>query len=215
MTNILIAGVGGQGTVLAAKLLATAATNKGWPVRTAETIGMAQRGGTVISHVRMGDGGEEVLAPLITRGTADMIIGFEPGEAARAMPYLAHDGLVVTATTTVQPVTSSLSGGPYDAQDILNNLQTMIYNEASRMRTMGRRRTGRDGAAPREPELVCVNDAAVLRRLGAPRRMLNTVMLAAALSKGRVPLTVDDQREAIPQVIKPQHVAANLRATEL
>lgn len=215
MMNILIAGVGGQGTVLAAKLLATAATNRGWHVRTAETIGMAQRGGSVVSHVRMGDAGEEVLAPLITHGTADMIIGFEPGEAARALPYLAHDGMVVTATTTVQPVTSALSGDPYDAQEILSTMQTMLYNEAVRMRTSGRRRPTRDGSGPREPELVCVNDAAILRRLGSPRRMLNTVMLAAALSKRRTPLTVDDLREAIPQVIKPQHVAANLRATEL
>ena len=214
MTNILIAGVGGQGTVLAAKLLATAATNKGWQVRTAETIGMAQRGGSVVSHVRMGDAGEEVLAPLITHGTADMIIGFEPGEAARALPYLARDGMVVTATTTVQPVTSALSGQPYDAQEILNTMQTLLYNEAVRLRTSGRRRS-RTGSVLHEPELVCVNDAVVLRRMGASRRMLNTVMLAAALSKGRVPLTVEDLREAIPQVIKPQHVPANLRATEL
>ena len=214
MTNILIAGVGGQGTVLAAKLLATAATNKGWQVRTAETIGMAQRGGSVVSHVRMGDAGEEVLAPLITHGTADMIIGFEPGEAARALPYLARDGMVVTATTTVQPVTSALSGQPYDAQEILNTMQTLLYNEAVRLRISGRRRS-RTGSVLHEPELVCVNDAVVLRRLGASRRMLNTVMLAAALSKGRVPLTVEDLREAIPQVIKPQHVPANLRATEL
>ena len=214
MTNILIAGVGGQGTVLAAKLLATAATSKGWQVRTAETIGMAQRGGSVVSHVRMGDAGEEVLAPLITHGTADMIIGFEPGEAARALPYLARDGMVVTATTTVQPVTSALSGQPYDAQEILNTMQTLLYNEAVRLRTSGRRRS-RTGSVLHEPELVCVNDAVVLRRLGASRRMLNTVMLAAALSKGRVPLTVEDLREAIPQVIKPQHVPANLRATEL
>lgn len=213
MTNILIAGVGGQGTVLAAKLLATAATNKGWQVRTAETIGMAQRGGSVVSHVRMGDGGEEVLAPLITEGTADLIIGFEPGEAARALPYLARDGLIVTATTTVQPVTSALSGEPYDAQEILNQIQTLLYNEAARMRANGRRRT-RDGA-PREPQLVCVNDVAVLRRLGASRRMLNTVLLATALAQGRVPLTLEDLREAIPQVIKPEHVTANLRATEL
>ena len=62
MRNVLLSGVGGQGTVLAAKVLAQAAQDKGWQVRTAETIGMAQRGGNVVSHVRMGDGGEEVLA---------------------------------------------------------------------------------------------------------------------------------------------------------
>ena len=61
MINVLLCGVGGQGTVLAAKVLAQAAQSKGWQVRTAETIGMAQRGGSVTSHVRMGDGGEPVL----------------------------------------------------------------------------------------------------------------------------------------------------------
>lgn len=86
MIDILLAGVGGQGTVLAAKVLAQAAQNKGWQVRTAETIGMAQRGGNVTSHVRMGSNGEAVYSPLITPGTADMVIALEPGEAARALP---------------------------------------------------------------------------------------------------------------------------------
>ena len=86
MIDILLAGVGGQGTVLAAKVLAQAAQSRGWQVRTAETIGMAQRGGNVTSHVRMGSGGEEVFSPLITPGTADMVIALEPGEAARALP---------------------------------------------------------------------------------------------------------------------------------
>ena len=92
MRNVLLTGVGGQGTVLAAKVLAQAAQAKGWQVRTAETIGMAQRGGSVVSHVRMGDDGEEVIAPLVAKGTADMIIAFEPAEAARVLPYLAPDG---------------------------------------------------------------------------------------------------------------------------
>ena len=83
MRNVLLSGVGGQGTVLAAKVLAQAAQDKGWQVRTAETIGMAQRGGNVVSHVRMGDAGEEVFAPLLAEGTADLVIAFEPAEAAR------------------------------------------------------------------------------------------------------------------------------------
>ena len=78
MRNVLLTGIGGQGTVLAAKLLAQAAQARGWQVRTAETIGMAQRGGSVVSHIRMGDGGEEVAAPLLNRGTADLIVAFEP-----------------------------------------------------------------------------------------------------------------------------------------
>ena len=102
MIDILLAGVGGQGTVLAAKVLAQAAQSKGWQVRTAETIGMAQRGGNVTSHVRMGSGGEEVFSPLITPGTADIVIALEPGEAARALPFLAPGGVLVTATTAIQ-----------------------------------------------------------------------------------------------------------------
>ena len=78
MINILLAGVGGQGTVLAAKVLAQAAQDKGWKVRTAETIGMAQRGGSVVSHVRMGNEGEAVHAPLLAQQSADVVIAFEP-----------------------------------------------------------------------------------------------------------------------------------------
>ncbi|MBQ9069166.1 MAG: 2-oxoacid:acceptor oxidoreductase family protein, partial [Eggerthellaceae bacterium] len=93
MLNVLIAGVGGQGSVLAAKILAQAAMEKGWQVRTAETIGMAQRGGNVLSHVRMGNLGEEVHAPLVPQGAADCVIALEPGEGLRALPFLAPEGL--------------------------------------------------------------------------------------------------------------------------
>lgn len=83
--NIILCGVGGQGTVLASKLIAAAAMEKGIPVMSAETIGMAQRGGSVFSHVRMG---ENLYSPMIAKGTADMILGFEPGETVRMLPYL-------------------------------------------------------------------------------------------------------------------------------
>ena len=131
MIDILLAGVGGQGTVLAAKVLAQAAQNKGWQVRTAETIGMAQRGGNVTSHVRMGSNGEAVYSPLITPGTADMVIALEPGEAARALPYLAPGGVLVTATTAIQPVTAALASQPYRAGDVVAALANSLQAEAS------------------------------------------------------------------------------------
>ena len=112
MRNVLLTGVGGQGTVLAAKVLAQAARAKGWQVRTAETIGMAQRGGSVVSHVRMGDNGEEVIAPLVAKGTADMIIAFEPAEAARVLPYLAPDGVMVSARRRLPRWTSASMSVP-------------------------------------------------------------------------------------------------------
>lgn len=78
MINVSIAGIGGQGSVLAARILAQAAEAKGWQVRSAETIGMAQRGGDVMSHVRMGNAGEEVFSPLPAKGTVDVLIALEP-----------------------------------------------------------------------------------------------------------------------------------------
>ena len=103
--NIILCGVGGQGTVLASRLISAAAMDRGWPVMSAETIGMAQRGGSVFSHLRIG---EEVHCPMIARGEADLILGFEPGEAVRMLPWLKPGGAVVTADRGVTPVTVSL-----------------------------------------------------------------------------------------------------------
>ena len=83
--DILICGVGGQGTVLASKLIASAAMNLGNVVHSAETIGMAQRGGSVTSHIRIGN---TASSPLIPMGSADLILAFEPSEAVRNLAYL-------------------------------------------------------------------------------------------------------------------------------
>ena len=160
MLNILLTGVGGQGTVLAAKVLAQAALEKGWQVRTAETIGMAQRGGNVVSHVHIGNKGEQVHAPLVSRGTADLIIAFEPAEAARVLPYLAPAGTLVFATTAVQPVTAALSKNPYRASDVIANMERAL--------------------AGTQANLVPVDDAALTKAAGS-RKVLNSLLLAKAL----------------------------------
>ena len=193
MLDVLLAGVGGQGTVLAAKVLAQAAQDKGWQVRTAETIGMAQRGGNVTSHVRMGNGGEEVFAPLLAHGTADLVIAFEPGEAARVLSFLAPNGVLVTATTPIQPVTAALSSVPYRADRVVQRLETQL--------------------AGKEASFVAVDDAARVRTIGS-RKVLNTLLLARALAAGHVPLDVDDLRHAIEVCVKPAFVQLNLAAIE-
>ena len=106
--NIILCGVGGQGIVLTSKLLAAAAMAKGIPVMSAETIGMAQKGGSVFSFLRMG---EELYSPMFPKGTADLLIGFEPAEAVRMLPYLKSEGTVVLNTHPIQPVTATLGGG--------------------------------------------------------------------------------------------------------
>ena len=86
--DVLICGIGGQGTVLASKIIAAAAMEDGYAVHSAETIGMAQRGGSVTSHVRIGDA---AYAPLIPNGSAGVLISFEPAEAVRNLKYLKKD----------------------------------------------------------------------------------------------------------------------------
>lgn len=192
--NIMLTGVGGQGTVLAAKVLAQAAQEKGWHVRTAETIGMAQRGGSVVSHVRMGDCGEQVHAPLIARGTADALIAFEPAEGARMLEYLSPDGFLVTASSPIQPVTASLSGASYSGTQVIQDLRQLFSSAPDR--------------------LIVVDDSALLENVGN-RKALNTVLLASALMAGRLPLTMDDLCDAVCACVKPAFVDLNLRAIDV
>ncbi len=190
MLNIVLTGVGGQGTVLAAKVLAQAAAEKGWQVRTAETIGMSQRGGSVVSHVRMGNEGEEVHAPLVANGTAALLIAFEPAEGARCLSYLQPDGVLVSATTPMQPVTVALSGKSYDPASVLAHTEEQLLE--------GQR-------------LITVDDAALCAAAGN-RKVLNMVLLAKAIASGAVPLTIDDLCNAVAVCVKPKFVDMNIAA---
>lgn len=194
MLNVLLAGVGGQGTVLAAKLLAQAALEKGWQVRTAETIGMAQRGGNVVSHVRIGDKGETVHASLVSHGAADLAIAFEPAEAARVLPYLAPTGTLVTATTAVQPVTAALSTDPYRASDVVASIQRALSGTNA--------------------TFIPVDDQVLVQAAGS-RKVLNIMLLAKALQTGCVPISLDDLRNAIAACVKPKLVDMNLHAMDV
>ena len=119
--DVLICGVGGQGTVLASKLLAAAAMEEGNKVHSAETIGMAQRGGSVTSHVRIGD---RAYSPLIPSGGADMIMAFEPSEAVRNLSYLKQDGVVIVNSVPVKPTTESLNDTGYDGTEMIAYLKS-------------------------------------------------------------------------------------------
>ena len=118
--DILLCGVGGQGTVLASKILAATAMNAGYSVHSAETIGMAQRGGSVTSHVRIGD---DAFSPLIPHGAADILMAFEPAEAVRNLIYLKSDGVVIVNKTPVKPITESLHDTGYDGQNMVEYLK--------------------------------------------------------------------------------------------
>lgn len=99
--NIMIVGVGGQGTLLASKLMGKAFVEKGFDVKVSEVHGMSQRGGSVVTYVRYG---EKVYSPVIEKGEADLIIAFEQLEAARWLPLLKPGGILITSTQKMDPM---------------------------------------------------------------------------------------------------------------
>lgn len=117
--NIMIVGVGGQGTLLASRILGAAALRAGKQVKLSEVHGMSQRGGSVVTYVKYGD---RVDSPVIEKGEADMIIAFEELEAYRSLPYLKKDGVLIVNTQKTNPMPVITGAMEYPAH-ILETLQ--------------------------------------------------------------------------------------------
>ncbi len=117
--NILLVGVGGQGAILAGKILAEVAMAEGHDVKMSEVHGMAQRGGSVVTHVRMG---EKVHSPLVEPGEADFIVAFEKLEALRWAHYLREGGTLVVNDQRIDPMTVITGQTPYPPE-VLETLQ--------------------------------------------------------------------------------------------
>ena len=111
--NIMIVGVGGQGTLLASKLLGKLLLSAGYDVKVSEVHGMSQRGGSVVTYVRFG---EKVYSPVIDLGEADYIVAFEQLEAARWLPYLKEGGIIVTNTQKTAPMPVITGAAKYPEQ---------------------------------------------------------------------------------------------------
>ncbi|MBQ9574655.1 MAG: indolepyruvate oxidoreductase subunit beta, partial [Synergistaceae bacterium] len=117
--NIMIVGVGGQGSVLASKLLGHLLTSQGYDVKVSEVHGMSQRGGSVVTYVRYGD---KVYSPVIDKGQADFIVSFELLEAARWIEYLSPEGQIVTSTQQLDPM-PVLTGAMTYPDNLLNEIR--------------------------------------------------------------------------------------------
>ena len=182
--NIVLCGVGGQGTVLASKLIAAAAMKKDIPVMSAETIGMAQRGGSVFSHIRMGEG---LYAPMIAKGTADIIIGFEPGEAVRQLPYLREGGQVIVSQRAIMPVTATLSGTPYSGGEMTAYLQEHVK------------------------KLFIIDTQKACEEIGSSK-VLNILLLGAAIKSGALGLAEEDIKTAIISRLPERFHELNFKA---
>ena len=117
--NIMIVGVGGQGTLLASKLLGAVLLEKDYDVKVSEVHGMSQRGGSVVTYVRFG---EKVYSPIIDKGEADIILSFELLEAARWLEYLKPGGQMIVNTQRMEPMPVIIGAAEYP-EDILNELK--------------------------------------------------------------------------------------------
>ncbi len=148
--NVLIAGVGGQGVLLVSEILSQACMERGYDVKKSEVHGMAQRGGSVVSHVRYGP---KIYSPLIEKGAADVLLAFEELEALRWLDYLRPDGVVIVSDQQIMPLPVAVGLQKYP-QRILDKLK---------------------GKAAR---VVVVDGVHIARRVGS-MRALNIAMLGS------------------------------------
>lgn len=184
--DVLLCGVGGQGTVLASKLIAAAAMAKGNIVHSAETIGMAQRGGSVTSHIRIG---EQASAPLIPSGNADILIAFEPAEAIRNLNYLKPDGFVIVNTIPVRPTTESLRPTGYDGTDMVAYLKMKC-------------------------NCLPVNATELCEPLGSSK-FFNVAVLGILIASGRLDIDAETMTTELQKRVPERFVEINLKAFEL
>ena len=121
-TNIMIVGVGGQGTLLASRILGNAVIRQGHDVKVSEVHGMSQRGGSVVTYVKFG---EEVQSPIIDKGEADIILAFELLEAYRALPWLKKGGKIIVNDQKINPM-PVITGAASYPENILDKLREKV-----------------------------------------------------------------------------------------
>lgn len=186
-TNIVLGGVGGQGVIFSARLLCEAALAEGLVAQMTEVHGMSQRYGSVVSSVRIGD----VRTPMVKKGEADAILGFEPLEATRLLPWAHRKTVVVMALTAVRPLLVVLGKETYPS---LETLQELLKDRAGR--------------------IVALDADRIARSIGEPV-VGNAVLLGALLGTGTVPVGLDAVRAAIVGHVPTRLVAANLEALDI
>lgn len=187
LKSIVIAGVGGQGTLLASKILAAAAQAKGLFVRTSETIGMAQRGGSVSSHLRID---AKDVSPIIPEGHGDILLAFEPAEAVRMIPRLRPEAKCAVNIDRIIPTNVALGKGAYLGDEYIDVLKKLY------------------------PGTLFFEGSGLALKAG-DIRALNVVMLGAAAGAGILPFEAEDILAAIRECVKPKLLAMNEKAFSL
>ncbi len=185
--KLMIVAVGGQGNILASRVVGEAALTAQVPVRMSEFHGMAQRGGVVESMVLLGEGGSYCIAD----GDTDLLLGFEPSETLRAARKCSANSVVITNTAPVPPYTVALGKAPYP--DVASALSLM---------------------SSRVKKLIAFNATALAIQAGSSLA-LNMVMLGALAQSGALALSSDLFQRTIEEKTKKQFVDINLKAFAL
>jgi indolepyruvate ferredoxin oxidoreductase beta subunit len=185
--RIFFTGVGGQGTLLATRLVGEAALEAGMPVLMSEIHGMAQRGGVVESSVVIG----KVFSPTIADGEADIVLAFEPLEAARALPKSHAESTVITSTIPVIPFTVAIGQASYPDLEILYG---MVREKVAR--------------------LIKVDTAGLARKAGS-ERTANIVMVGVLAGTGQLPISRENWDEAIRKTVPARALELNQTAFAL
>lgn len=186
--NIVLAGVGGQGILLAAEILGTAAVKDGLNVRVSEIHGMAQRGGAVVSNVRVG---LKVLAPTILDGNADVILGFEPIETLRNMKFASEKTIVIMNSEKITPTELTARRAKYpELEEITRKIKVFTKN------------------------LIVVEAAKLAREAGSVMAQ-NMVLLGALAAVGKIPLRTETIIEALRELVPQTRLEANIKAFNL
>ena len=185
--RLIIVAVGGQGNLLASKVLGEAALLAEIPVRMSEIHGMAQRGGVVESAVVFGDG----ESTIISDAEADVLVGFEPSETLRALNKCNAGTVVITNTAPLPPFTVALGKGIYPD---IQALQELIRNKTARLIAF---------------------DAQALAKQAGNIMSLNMVLLGSLIQTGIMPVSADNVKEAIQTSTKKAFVDINIKAFEL
>ncbi len=183
--NIVISGVGGQGVLTLAEIMARTALQEGRNVRVGEIHGMAQRGGHVVCTVRIG---AEAYGPIVDHGTAQLIIGFEPIETLREIHLLHPDGFVILNSHVQHPVAVSMGKAEYPPDDVIR--------ESIRMFTT------------RFVEF----DALELARQAGSSRSMNMVMFGASVGTGLVPVSASIAENVVAESFPERFREVNVRA---
>lgn len=186
--NILIAGVGGQGNLLASEIISWASVKEGFKIRVADIFGAAQRGGAVTSHIRLG---KEIYSPVMPRGSAHILLGFEPVECLRAASFLRPDCTAIINTRIIVPTSVSLGQASYPP---LGEITALVQKLVRKVVTL---------------------DAASLALKAGDALMVNIVMVGALAGTGATPIHKETFIEAIENLVPRGTEENNLKAFHL